>query len=220
MSASDFKAIVTGASALPGPPTAWAVVTEWAGKRPEFDLQVWSTAVGGAVLADAYLAGAVAKAAVIADDDIDSVTAGTDTINIASHALATGDGPIQFTTAGALPGGLALLTDYYVIVTGSGTFKVATTLANAVAATPVVVDITGAGTGTSTLVDTASTMRLHWLLSDEPLGPLRDGAIVLGTQLGWSGRLEHDPAVIAYGLIGTVSSGSGVCAAVRLRNPT
>lgn len=55
---------------------------------------------------------------------------------------------VTFTTTDTLPAGLSLLTTYYMIYQSATTFKVATSLANAIAGTAV--DITGTGTGTHT----------------------------------------------------------------------
>jgi hypothetical protein len=82
-----------------------------------------------------------------------NVTVGTDLITIASHDLVTGQA-FTLTTTGVLPGGLSLATTYYAIVISSSTFKIASSLANALAGTPV--DITSAaGGGTHTVAKTA-----------------------------------------------------------------
>lgn len=77
--------------------------------------------------------------------------AGTDEITTsAPHGLVTGDGPVTpRNVGGALPTAapaLTALTDYWVIVTGASTMKLATSSANALANTAI--DITSAGTGT------------------------------------------------------------------------
>lgn len=78
-----------------------------------------------------------------------TVNTGTDEATATAHGLTTGDGPIQTTNSGGgLPAGLAVLTNYWVIVTGVNTFKLATSRANALANTAV--DLTTAGTGTQT----------------------------------------------------------------------
>lgn len=74
------------------------------------------------------------------------------TITEASHGYPTGLKG-QFTTTTTLPAGLSLATDYFVIATTSGTYKVATSLANAQAGTAV--DITDQGTGTHTFTPTS-----------------------------------------------------------------
>lgn len=83
-------------------------------------------------------------------------SAGTVTINVASpaivtknnHGLGTGE-KVYLQTTGALPTGLSVNTDYYVIELSIDTFKLATTLANALAGTAITT--TGAGSGTHTL---------------------------------------------------------------------
>lgn len=87
-----------------------------------------------------------------------TTTHGTETINIATHGLQTGDGPLRMTNVGgALPAGYLTATDYYAIRTGTGTLQVALTRALAYAGTAVA--ISGDGTGTHTLASVASTTR-------------------------------------------------------------
>lgn len=82
--------------------------------------------------------------------DIDNAT---DTFTSVAHGYTTGVKG-QFTTSSALPAGLSLGVDYFAIVTGANTLKFATSLANALAGTPVV-DITTNGTGNQTFTPTA-----------------------------------------------------------------
>lgn len=85
-----------------------------------------------------------------------SNTLGTFTITIATpgvgtltgHTLATGDAVIP-TTTGALPTGLTAGTTYYAIRVDADTFRLATTLANALAGTAI--NTTGSQSGTHTL---------------------------------------------------------------------
>lgn len=101
-----------------------------------------------------YLA---AYAALVNPDDT-FTAAGTDVCTAVAHGLVTGDGPFQLTTSAAdLPDGLLTATDYWIIKLDADTFKLATSLALALAGTPV--DILDAGTGTHTIADTASTVR-------------------------------------------------------------
>lgn len=63
---------------------------------------------------------------------------------------------VTFSTTDTLPAGLSTSTTYYLVYQSTTTFKVATTLANAIAGT--VVDITDTGTGTHTVnVSSVST---------------------------------------------------------------
>lgn len=74
-----------------------------------------------------------------------------DNITIAAHGFATGEGPFTVSNSGgALPTGLVAGTHYWAIVTGVNTFKVALSYALALAGTAV--DITGAGSGTQTII--------------------------------------------------------------------
>ncbi len=71
----------------------------------------------------------------------------TSTANFPSNILV--GTRVRLTTSGTLPAGLATATDYYVIKVTDGTFKLATSYANAIAATAI--NITDAGTGTHTI---------------------------------------------------------------------
>lgn len=100
---------------------------------------------------------AAADALVFADATF-TTTHGTETVNITAHGLQTGDGPFRMTNSGgALPAGYAAATDYYAIRTGANTLQLAASRALAYAGTAVA--ISGDGTGTHTLSDTADTRR-------------------------------------------------------------
>ncbi len=77
----------------------------------------------------------------------------TDILTKTAHGLYTG-AKVQFTTTTTLPAGLSLATDYFVIRLDANTFKVADTLAHAIAGTNII-DITDTGTGTHTVTATA-----------------------------------------------------------------
>lgn len=81
-----------------------------------------------------------------------TVDPATDLCTLTAHGMATGL-IITCTTAGVLPAGLAVLTNYYVINVSANTFKLATSRVNATAGTAI--DITDAGTGDATIVVTA-----------------------------------------------------------------
>lgn len=83
-----------------------------------------------------------------------TVNAVTDVATVAGgHGLENGAGPFQVSAATALPDGLLPATDYWAIVTGTTTFKFATSLSNALAATAV--DIIDTGTGALTMTSSA-----------------------------------------------------------------
>lgn len=74
---------------------------------------------------------------------ISIATPGVVTLN--SHGLETGDN-IELTTTGALPTGLSVNTNYWVIYNDTNTFWLATTLANALAGTKIATSGTQSGT--------------------------------------------------------------------------
>lgn len=95
------------------------------------------------------------KPLVVADFTF-TMDAGTDLVTAAAHGLRTGDGPIFPTTSGSLAGtSITAASPYYVVRIDDDTFKLATSRANALAGTTV--DILGAGTGTHTFADDATT---------------------------------------------------------------
>lgn len=101
-----------------------------------------------------FTAGYAAK---VFADLVFTANAGTDELTAAAHGLTTGDGPVRGTNSGgALPAGLALATDYWAIRVDDNTFKLATSLPNAIAGTAI--DITTAGTGVHTLIDQPGTL--------------------------------------------------------------
>ncbi len=81
--------------------------------------------------------------------DLTFTAATTDIVTATGHLMTNGDGPLQLTTSGTLPAGLALTTNYWVIFIDTNTFKLATTRALALAGTAV--DVTDTGSGTHTL---------------------------------------------------------------------
>jgi hypothetical protein len=93
----------------------------------------------------------------VADDTVESVDTGLNTLTLTAHVFETGDGPIRMTTSGTLPTGLALATDYWIVKDSANAIKLASSLANAYAGTAI--DITATGSGTHTVDVTASTQR-------------------------------------------------------------
>lgn len=67
-----------------------------------------------------------------------------------AHGLTTGQLVSLINVGGALPAGLALLTNYWVIWLSANTFSLAASLANALTASPVT--LSGDGTGTHTVI--------------------------------------------------------------------
>lgn len=74
----------------------------------------------------------------------------TDELSTANHNYKTGDGPRRVSNSGGgLPGGLALATDYWLIVISDGVYKLALSLSDAKKG--IAVTITSNGTGTQTI---------------------------------------------------------------------
>lgn len=81
----------------------------------------------------------------------------TEIFTAATHGFKTGDGPFQVSNSGgALPTGLAAVTDYWVIRIDANTFYLATSLALALAGTFLTISTNGTGTQT---IDDATAFR-------------------------------------------------------------
>lgn len=103
---------------------------------------------GYCIVAD--VTSSIPSAKTFEDGDVDTET---EILTVASHGFLTGL-KVRLTSTGTLPAGLELATDYFVIASTSGTLKLASSLANALAGTAV--DITAAeGTGTHTITPVA-----------------------------------------------------------------
>lgn len=79
-----------------------------------------------------------------------TAVAATDLCTLSSGVTPATGTAVNVSSTGTLPGGLAASTSYFVINVSASTFRLATTIANANAATAI--DITSAGTGTHTVV--------------------------------------------------------------------
>lgn len=133
-------------------------------------------------------------------------------ITIASHGFTTGM-KCTLTTSGVLPGGLAAVTDYYVIAATSGTIKLATSQANALAGTAI--DITSAaGGGTHTVAVTttiAGSVKLQ--KNNEPEGSTAVWFDVASSSQNFSGTTSLNWALADIGYrevraVTTVTSGT------------
>ena len=115
---------------------------------------------------DAFLSRRAAANLRLGAADVGATTA-TVTITIAapgvvtwsSHSLSTGT-PVVFTTTGALPTGIVSGTTYYAVVVTDSTFQLASSVANAIAATPTVITTSGTQSGTHTGTRYNITQRL------------------------------------------------------------
>jgi len=88
---------------------------------------------------------------------VTAVDTTADTLTCVGHGLAQGDGPIQVTSSGAVPAGLAALTNYWIVPVDADHFKLASTFQNAWV--PITVDITSAGSGTIQVVAVVATRK-------------------------------------------------------------
>lgn len=199
--------IANAATAMPNPPssTSCAVLPGWLTDQtrdvyPELELEMWANAA--VAITAAILYAGVQHAIVIADILATSVTNATGTITKNAHGLLTGDGPVRLTTVGGLPAGLAVATDYYVIKTGANTFKLATSLTDALAGTFVALSTDGTDL---TLVDTADTQRITWSAQTK-LGLAADGAVSLDVGLGYVTRVRHSVRAVAYAVVATLGA--------------
>lgn len=96
---------------------------------------------------DGVGAHAVAPVAIAFEDS--DITDGTDTIADTGHGAVTGTVG-QVTTTGSLPTGITALTNYYVIRVDDNSFRLATSLANALAGTAMPIGADGSGVHTFT----------------------------------------------------------------------
>ncbi len=203
-------AIATAAATLPFPPVAGqlAAVPAWwttvSGTIPELILEFWGAAA--LTFTAGELWGGTLFDVVIADTTIDSVDHTVDTFTEATHGWKTGDGPIRLAWATTFPPEITAGTDYWLIVTGASTFKIATSFANALAGTALA--FSSNGTGALTLSDTADTERIRWGSEG-----LLDASIALDTNKSYRVRCDHAQNVVAYALVGTLS-GSTITGAI------
>lgn len=197
--------IAAAVAALPFPPVAVGVVpASWThgpkeGVIPEWDLKLIGAAALNLTAGEVY-AGEL-QALVFADKALDSVTFGTDTITEAAHGLETGDGPVRFTSSGALPTGIVAGVNYWVIRVDANNFKIASSFASAWAGTAV--DFTDAGSGTHTLADVdGETKRVYFYRTEVLPTP-----IALDARKGFRAlSLEHRSEHVCYAVVGTPSA--------------
>lgn len=85
----------------------------------------------------------------LADVTISAVANASETFTAVAHGMATGDGPYRLTNSGGgLPSGTAVDTNYWIIRLTADTFQLATTYANAIAETELLIASDGTGTHT------------------------------------------------------------------------
>jgi len=97
---------------------------------------------------------------VFAPQVVTLVDPATDRLTIIGHALELGDGAVHISTGGVAPGGLAIDTDYWVVVVDANHVQLAETFLDAMATPPVVIDITSAGSGGLSVITTTVAERV------------------------------------------------------------
>jgi plastocyanin len=144
--------------------------------------------------------------------DAASVAVASDTVFIADHGFQTGSGPVQLTTDGVLPTGLAAATNYWIIDVADDRVKLATSKANADAGTAVAITAAGSGVHTATWTETFAaaavddatdeiTATAHGLLTgDGPVQLTTDDTEPAGIDLltdYWVIRIDDDTLQLA-----------------------
>ncbi len=214
---------INGLTSAPNPPTynsgnGWAAVPpSWANGAVEtFDVRVYSQSAN-AITGLRLLAGTL-ETITIADDVVESIA--SNELTLTSHGYVTGDGPVRMTNSGgALPTGITAGTNYWVVVTGANTIKLAEDLYRAL--TNKTITVSG-GSGTNTIEDVVTgnnlTSRVFWDVIGY-LGEANDGAVTLavssGSPTGYKALCTHSQDVVAYSATGTF--GSAVATFVKLR---
>lgn len=121
-----------------------------------------------AVVGNNYLA---AFAAITPAPITFTATNADETFHHVAHGFATGSGPFQATNSGgALPAGLAAVTDHWIVSTGADTFKLALSLANALAGTTIAISTDGTGTQTLTAGLTATDPSVAFTVTGDAPG--------------------------------------------------
>jgi hypothetical protein len=100
---------------------------------------------------------------------VSAIDVTANTLTSVAHGRALGDGPVQVTSSVTMPGGLAALTNYWLITPDANSVKLATTFLNARAG--IAVDITSAGAGTIAIVSTSETVPAGAELRERVVGP-------------------------------------------------
>lgn len=102
-------------------------------------------------------------------DPSTAVNLTNNTILYTSHGLVTGNAVVYNNGGGTSIGGLVSGTTYYVVKINNDTIKVATTYANATAATPVVIDLTSGSSGSSHKLQSKNLNELPPITNTTPI---------------------------------------------------
>lgn len=200
-----LSAPLASSAALAFPPAAGHVLVVPAGfaDLPQVDVELYADATA-ALTATKLYAGILTP--LVVADQVTTFAASTDLATHTNHGLKLGDGPLVYgNTGGALPPEIVAGTGYYPVPASANTYKLATTLANALS--NVTIDLSADSTGTSTASDVPATSRIVWD-AFALLGPAGDGAVALDVQLGYRTTVPHRSRVVAYCVSATISAGN------------
>jgi microcystin-dependent protein len=142
-------------------------------------------------------------------------------ITVTSHQYGRTGFRVRVSSSGTIIGGLAVNTNYYVIIVNSNTIKLATTRANAIIGTAI--DLTSQGTGTHTITqaeggDFSSRTAINNGNSGDNVGSLQEDSAQLATgQLhNWA---QNGLGMLATGVFATgTTRGAGGIASGSLAN--
>jgi len=133
---------------------------------------------------------------------------GTDVITTAAHGMTTGQKLALTINSGSLPTGLSA-SDYYAIVTGTTTFQLASSLANAIAGTAV--DFTDYGDAGKTATFTPATLSIVpvlWKSNDK----VNWAIVTTESAITSSSTVMHSYNSVAYPYIKVIATPSaGAC---------
>lgn len=124
-------------------------------ERVDFGIPTASTDKNADDSGTGTMSWAIGTAGVVAE-----VNVSTNVLSIPTHGFTLGVKG-QLTSTGTLPSGFSLLTDYYVIYVSAGEIKLASSYANAVAGTAVLVIDNGTGVHTFTPTATGGAIKLQ-----------------------------------------------------------
>lgn len=114
-----------------------------------FNQQIWGSNAPGSLLVMGTIDDEEPSSAVSASGSQVTSSSGLLFTTTTAHGFSTGL-TVQFTTSTTLPTGISLATNYFAVVISPTAYKVATSLANALAATVVAYTNTGTGNQTAT----------------------------------------------------------------------
>ncbi len=139
-------------------------------------------------------AGEVKNGAAALADAVFTAEADTELCTSVAHGMLTGAGPYRITTDGAVPTGLAVQTNYWIIRVSADTFQLASSLANALAGTAVAFSTDG--TPTNTLVRNLITRLFN---TDSDLSPDVGATLAVNTFLDFTADADVMSRTVAAG---------------------